>query len=295
MGVERTAQTYGPGITGASKSVLLELTTLLRAYHEALVLVGGWVPSLLLEHHRAMDAAPVAHVGSIDIDVAVDPQRLAVAQYATVFELLQGRGYRLARDRRGGIIPASMERGVQSPVTNKSYTIRIDFLTPLQPDTQTTHQLLQDAWMARKLKGCEAAFAHHEQVPLSGVLPDGGGTITVPVRMANVVGCLTMKGIVLGERYREKDAYDIYMVLRHYAGGPKAVAEAVRPYAEEPLVAEALGLIARAFATREAHGPAWTAAFLNPAYRQERERVLTDVTMVVHEFLQAVEPSRSHA
>ncbi len=49
MPPERTAQVYGPGITAASKSVLLELTTLLRAYHEALGLVGGWVPFLLLE------------------------------------------------------------------------------------------------------------------------------------------------------------------------------------------------------------------------------------------------------
>ncbi len=143
--------------------------------------------------------------------------------------------------------------------------------------------------MARKIHGCEAAFAHQEQTHITGILPDGGGQITVPMRMADVVGCVTMKGIVLGERYREKDAYDLYMVLRHYEGGPRAVAEAVKPFMEEPLVAEALKAIARAFATRQAHGPAWATAFLNPIYREERDRRLTEVFMVAQEFLTHLE------
>ena len=177
--------------------------TLLRAYHEALVLVGGWVPSLLLEQHRVAGTS-VVHVGSIDIDLAVDPQQLEATQYATVLELLEHRGYRPAQGRRGAAMPSSLERIVQSPVNNKSYTIRVDFLTPADAGVKRPHRLMQDAWMARKIKGCEAAFAHQELVLLSGALPDGGGQITVPVRMADLVGCVTMKGIVLGERYREK-------------------------------------------------------------------------------------------
>ena len=290
MSAERTAQAYGPGVTAASKSVLIELATLLRAYHDALVLVGGWVPSLLLERHRAADAPAAVHVGSIDIDLAVDPRTIDEPQYATIIELLTGRGYRPAHDRRGGAMPSSVERVVQSPVNDKSYTIRVDFLTPPDPGSgaQQPHRWLQEAWMARKIRGCEAAFAHHEPVELTGTLPDGGGAITVPMRMADLVGCLTMKGIVLGERYREKDAYDLYMLLRHYAGGPRAAAEAMRPHLEEPLVAEAVAAMARAFGERGAHGPAWTAAFLNPVYREERERVLTDVFMVAQEFLQGL-------
>ncbi len=288
MPVERTAHTYGPGITSASKSVLLELTTLLRAYDEALVLVGGWVPMLLLEAH-GMPGSAAAHVGSIDIDLAVDPRKLDESHYATVLELLERRGYRMARDRRGGAMSASVERVVQSPANDKSYTIRVDFLTPIQTGTQPAHRLMQEAWMARKMKGCEAAFAHQERVALTGTLPDKGGAITVPVRLADVVGSLTMKGIVLGERYREKDAYDIYMLVRYYKGGPRAVAEAMKPWLEEPLVAEAMAAIKRAFAARDAHGPAWTTAFLNPVYREERERVLTEVFMVVQEFVTCLE------
>ena len=291
---ERTAQTYGPGVTGASKSVLLELMATLRSYREALVLVGGWAPYFLLQQHqRPQD--PFVHVGSIDIDIAVDPSKVDEAQYETIVGLLRDRGYRPAADRRGHPLPDCFERAVQSPINAKSYTIRVDFLTHLDDPRPGRHRHLpvQDGLMARKIHGCDAAFAHAETFDLSGTLPDGG-TMTVPIRMADVVSCLTMKGIVLGERYREKDAYDIYAVVAHYAGGPSDAADAMRPHLAEPLVAESLSHIRQAFGRRDGNGPAWAAAFIvNPMFAAEHQRVVTDAHMVVDEFVRLV--SRSPA
>ena len=285
MPPERTAQTYGPGITAASRSVLLELMTVLGHYREAVVLVGGWVPYFLLTQHRRADHA-MMHVGSIDIDLAMDPAGVKESEYMTVMELLAERGYRPALNRRGGTIPCSVERAVPSPLTQKPYTIRIDFLAP-QTDSgprQAQTAPVQDDLLARKVKGCEAAFAHSTTVQLSGVLP-GGGEMTVPVRMADVVGILTMKGIVLGERYREKDPYHIYMLIKHYPRNLGELAARFRPHLTEPLVNEALAGIHTAFGRREANGPAWVAAFLtNPVFAAERERLVTDAFMVVNEF-----------
>ena len=84
---ERSAQSYGPGVTTASKSVLLEVMTILRAYREALVLVGGWVPYFLLAQHQPPEDRFV-HVGSIDIDLAVDPSKVDEPEYATIMQLL---------------------------------------------------------------------------------------------------------------------------------------------------------------------------------------------------------------
>ena len=292
MPPERTSQTYGPGVTAASKSVLLELMTVLRAYERALVLVGGWVPYLLLEQHRRPED-PFVHVGSIDIDIAVDPQTVKEPQYATIVELLRSRGYRPASDRRHTPLPWAFERAVQSPLTNKTYTIRVDFLTPPDQAQRPAVLPVQDDLCARKMRGCEAAFEHQTTFALSGSLPDGGA-LTIPLRMADVVGCLTMKGIVLGERYREKDAYDIYAVIAHYGRGPRDAAEAMRPYAEQPLVSASLQSIRQAFATRKAHGPAWVAAFLvHSMFGQERERVVTDAHMVVSEFLRLLSEGRA--
>jgi len=290
---ERTAQAYGPGITAASKAVLLELMTALRAYREALVLVGGWAPSFLLAHHRRA-GDPFVHVGSIDIDLAVDPSRVQEPEYATIVELLRERGYRPASDRRGGVIPHSFERTVTSPATHKPYAIRVDFLT--RPDAAQAGRgrtvPVQDDLLARKITGCEAAFAHQTTVTLAGALPDGG-ELAVPLRVADLVAMLTMKGIVLGERYREKDAYDLYALIGHYGEGPREAAAAVRPYLGEPLVGEGVARIREAFAHREAHGPAWVAAFLaNPVFRAEHERRVTDAFMTVREFLASLDEGR---
>ena len=289
MPPERLAHTYGPGVTSASRAVLLELMALLRAYQEALVLVGGWVPYFLLERERRPDDGFI-HVGSIDIDVAVDPAKVSEAHYATIVELLTSRGYRPATDRRGGARLTSYERSLCSPATGKPYTIRVDFLTSPVEGTRPhpPHLAVQDDLLARKMRGCEAAFRHQTVVRLSGALPEGG-TMTVPIRMADVVGLLTMKGIVLGERYREKDAYDIYALAAHYQRGPRDVASLIRPHLEDPLVREAMASIRDAFARREAHGPAWVAAFLvSPVFAAERERLVTEAFMVVSELTRHV-------
>lgn len=296
MPPERAAQSYGPGVTGASKAVLLELMTALRAYRDALVLVGGWVPSLLLQQHQRPEDRFV-HVGSIDIDLAVDATKVHEPEYATILELLQERGYRPAADQRGRPLPSSVLRVVSSPATAKPYAIRVDFLIPHTDPRPGRHVPVQDDLLARKIRGCEAAFTHQTTVSLTGTLPEGG-ELSVPMRMADLVGILTMKGIVLGERYREKDAYDIYALLAHYRRGPRDVAEALKPFLSELLVGEALASIRTAFGSRKAHGPAWVAAFLvNPVFIAERERLITDAFMVVEEFhrLLAAEPLRDRS
>ena len=322
---ERTAAAYGPGVTGASKAVLLELMAVLRTYRDALVLVGGWAPYFLLERSGASrgsfapyheGSAPrggeaemstlkgsnaelrpsrrgtgFVHVGSIDIDLAVDPALVDEPAYATIVELLTERRYRPASNRRGEPNPSSFERTVSSPVTGKPYTIRVDFLTRLDEarlGRQRHQRQVQDGLFARKVKGCEAAFAHRTVVEIAGALPDGGEMV-LPLSVADVVGCLTMKGIVLGERYREKDAYDIYALIAHAGSGPRDIAAAVRPHLEDPLVRDGMDGIRRAFATRQANGPAWVGAFLiNPVFAGAYQRLVTDAFMVVQEFSAAL-------
>lgn len=287
---ERTAQAYGPAVTAASKAVLLEVMTILRPYQDALVLVGGWVPYFLLERYRRPDDA-FEHVGSIDIDLAVDPSRVAPDAYATMAGLLTQHGYRGLPGGSTRALPASFERVVASPVTHKPYTIRVDFLTGTQVAGPGRAATVQDSLLARKLKGCDVAFTHQTPLQLHGPLPQGG-ELSVTVRMADLVACLTMKSIVLGERFREKDAYDLCMILAHYQRGPQDVAEALRPSLQEPLVAEALRALRAAFATRRAHGPAWAAQFqVSPLFAADYERRVTEAFLTVEELFRQLAPA----
>jgi hypothetical protein len=68
-----------------------------------------------------------------------------------------------------------------------------------------------------------------------------------------------MKSITMTERKREKDAYDIYFCLRHYPGGPKALATTFTELRCLPNVEEALRALRSKFADENQVGPVWAA------------------------------------
>lgn len=74
---------YSPRQTEAARRVLIDIGQVLAPFHDCLVVVGGWVPDLLLP------AVSVdAHVGSIDVDLALDVRRLGDGRYAELLGLL---------------------------------------------------------------------------------------------------------------------------------------------------------------------------------------------------------------
>ena len=73
-----TFRDYSGDLVEAAHSVLLELVRLLGEYRDDLVVVGGWVPQLILP------AQPLKHVGSIDVDLAFNHRNLQDAGYATI-------------------------------------------------------------------------------------------------------------------------------------------------------------------------------------------------------------------
>lgn len=76
---------YDSRQTEAAHRVLIDLAQVLAAFQNCLVLIGGWVPYLLLPD------AQEPHVGSIDVDSALDAEKLCDGRYAE-----------LSRPRRSG-------------------------------------------------------------------------------------------------------------------------------------------------------------------------------------------------
>ncbi len=226
----RTAGDYQDGITAASRSGLAEVMTALGAYRDALVLIGGWAPYLILEQQGAQgvfqadafqgDAFHVGfvHVGSIDIDFVVDPDLVDTDQYATIVQLLEDRGYAPCADSR-----YQFEKTIRSQQDGQEDVIRVDFLTPRPLPGQGRshrHRQVQNDLHARSLEGAEVALTHWFWYELDAQLPDGAQT-RVRLKVVDVVGALALKGLAIGDRYVEKDAYDIYALCAHYRGGPQ--------------------------------------------------------------------------
>ena len=73
-----TRKDYTAEAVEATYSVLIELMHALGQHREHIVLIGGWVPDILLG-----DVAE-PHVGSIDVDLALDHTKMKAEGYRTM-------------------------------------------------------------------------------------------------------------------------------------------------------------------------------------------------------------------
>ena len=278
---ERANVDYHEAITSASKSVLLEIMTVLKTYRDSLVLIGGWVPYFLLEKNQP-SGNDFNHIGSIDIDLVINPETIDEEVYATMAQMLLKRGYQPSKD-----ILYQFERTVKSEVDGKKYMINIDFLCPVQPKREKhRHSLVQSDLKARNLNGAEVSFISNQKVELSGVLPDNGRT-KLDFKMVALAGFMALKGIAFGDRYKEKDAYDIYVLCDYYKKGPVSVAEEIRFLKDNPIVKKGLIAVKERFRTIDAEGPYWVANFM-AATDDEKERIRQRSFQVVNETIQKI-------
>jgi hypothetical protein len=184
-----TFRDYSADQVEAARSVLLELVRLLGEYRDDIVVVGGWVPQLLLP------AGTPPHVGSIDVDLALNHRNLREAGYATIQALLVRRGYE-ADPRQ----PFIYHRTVV--VNGNAIKVEVDFLAGEYAGTSAKHRTQQvQEGRARKARGCDLAFDLYVETDIAGELPEGGRD-QARIRVSSVVAFLVMKGMVLHEKRR---------------------------------------------------------------------------------------------
>ena len=245
---------YTAAAVEAARSVLIELTHVLGEYRNAIVLVGGWIPELLIPQSQER------HVGSIDVDLALNHRELTEAGYRMIGEILRLHGY--IPDKQQPFIFRKNVRG---------QTVQVDFLAGEYGGSGKSRRTQRALDMRpRKARGCDLAFQiEPARVAVKGRLPDGV-VDEVQVRVASVVPFLVMRGMALEDRRKPKDAYDVYFVLRNYPGGVEAVVKAFSPHIGLALVKEGLKKIAGKFATLDHVGPKDAAEFDETLDKEER-------------------------
>lgn len=279
----RYATHFGENEATRSQAVLLEIMTVLGSYREHIYLVGGWAPYYLLKlFQKPKDS--FKHVGSIDIDLAIDFSKIEESQYQTVVNLLLQRDYQQRLDKLGRVIPFTFQRQYRGE------NIQIDFLAGEYGGTGKNHrhQRIQDDLLAWKARGTDILPQHHISFDLSGVLPDGAEN-TCKVKVANVVSALTMKGITISERYKEKDAYDIYSLIAHYKDGVSSTLQEVKEHLANGLVREGMSGLVEKFKTERAPGPTWAAKFMEPKNEHEAAMRQVEIFNSVRLFVEGIE------
>lgn len=142
-----TRRDYETDAVAAARSVLLEIAHLLGEYRKHIVLIGGWVPEL------SIPESDQQHVGSLDLDLAIDHRTLPEHGYGSILNLLHQRGYTEGKQ------PFIFERRISQ--SGREITVQVDLLAGEYEGTGKghRHQRVQNIH-ARKVRGCDLAFNH---------------------------------------------------------------------------------------------------------------------------------------
>ena len=257
-----TRTDYNQIAVNAAYSVLIEIVRVLGEYRDNIVLIGGWVPQILFQN----EGEP--HTGSIDIDLALDHRQITDDGYKSIHELLLDRGYRQGKQ------PFIFHRIVKIEGTEVS--VQVDLLSGEYEGTGKSHrhQRIQEI-RARKVRGCDLAFNNPVELTIEGNLP-GGAKDSVVIKVASIVSFLIMKAIVLDERLKEKDAYDIYYCLKQYSEKLDNLVTEFKPHLENGLIQEGLAILAKNFKTVDHTGPKFVAAFEEVTDQEDRTMIERD-------------------
>jgi hypothetical protein len=261
-------------------NVLIELGQVLGTFREDFVIVGGAVPWLLLE-----EAVP-PHIGTLDLDLDLDPRRLLAGRYATLIETLERHGYERSVP---GLKDFQLRRWVKVD-DGPLVAVLIDLLMPKGGRLRKHKPKLVEHFRVLEAPGGAVALQNHVWKKFKGRMPDGRQN-EVELLIATIPALLVMKGYALVGRDKMKDAYDVYFSVRHYRGGPTVLAEECRPLLQDEVAVEGFRNIASKFQTHASFGPHTVRLFLeesNALGDMTPAQAQTDAFMQVSAFLSAL-------
>lgn len=272
----RQREDYSDRQIAAARRVLVDLGQVLRSFEDCLVVVGGWVPDLLMEGSEEV------HVGSIDVDLALDVERLAGGRYAELLKaLLNTRRYRQSDE------PFKLYADVDLEDDQPPVQVDVDFLKSPDARTKKNKPKFTENFRPLDASGCSAAFEHPELVIITGKMIKGK-TNQVQFRVASIADFLIMKSYALANRDKPKDAYDICFCLDNYPGGLEKLAANWKKRADSKDIIKAIRILKEKFETVDSYGSGQVVEFYNSANEEERQRQARRAYELMQEFLKQV-------
>lgn len=246
---------------------------MLASYADCLVVIGGWVPDLLIP------AAEEPHIGSIDIDLALDASKLGDGRYAELLQLLLD-----TRRYRPGTKPFQLVINVDLEDDQPPVQVEVEFLAPKQIKLTKNQPKLIKGFRVLQTEGCDVAFEAPVAHTLSGQNVRGVDN-TVHVRVASMADFLVMKALAIGGRDKPKDSYDFCYCLDHSAEGPTQLAAIWKTRTPAKLLALSLGILREKFATVNSFGPQQVVEFHDATQPEERDLQARRAFELVQGFL----------
>ncbi len=261
----------------AARRVLVDIGQVLASFEDCMVVIGGWAPDLLLPD------AEEPHVGSIDVDLALDAAKLNQGQYAELVKLLlDTRRYRHGDKDYQLVVDVDLADGAP-PVQ-----VEVEFLAPKEVKLKKHRPKLVQGFRVIRADGCSAAFHAPVEHSLTG-LNVRGARNTVRLWVTSLADLIVMKAWAIGGRDKPKDTYDLCYCLDNASDGVDAIARELKPRLSDSVVAHALEILREKFADMNAFGPQQLVEFHDPPEGDEKQRLARRAFELVQRFLSLVD------
>jgi hypothetical protein len=260
------------------RATCLYVATKLGDTMDDLVIVGGLVPSLIIDQ-QALDEDVEPHVGTMDLDVGLQIALLDEGRYRQLSERLRDADFRMDTNEFGN---PTRQRWV---ITNDG-TVTVDFL--IQPSREGDRggklRDIEPDFAAIIAPGLRCAFRDRKQVTLEGRTLFGAKA-TRNVWACDAGAYVVLKALAFDGRGENKDAYDLYYVVRNYGAGVDDVAAKLRPLLDDADARRALAILKRDFSDPDSIGPRRVAEFVSGGRDEDLQ---TDVVGFVSQLLAKV-------
>jgi hypothetical protein len=237
------------------RATCLYVATKLGDMMDDLLIIGGLVPSLIVDQVDLPEGTD-AHVGTMDLDVGLQLALLDEGGYRKLTERLRDAGFEMDKNEDGN--PTRQRWAITG-----SGTVTVDFLIPPSRDEDRGGKLrdIEPDFGAIIAPGLRCAFRDRKQVKLDGRTLFGEKA-TRNVWVCDAGAYVVLKALAFDSRGENKDAYDLFYVIRNYGTGLDDVASRLRPLLDDDEAQKAVDVLDRDFTDPESVGPRRVAEFI---------------------------------
>ena len=226
------------------------ISTILGDFMEEIVIIGGLVPSLIIDQSNLPEGVD-PHAGTIDLDIGLSLAIYDDQLYQNITKRLRGAGFSPDTNEKGN--PTSQRWQIK----NAAGTVTIDFLIPAtQEDKGKAKRIknLEQDFAALPTDGLMLAFTDYVEVTLNGPTIMGEIVENRRIRVCGPGAYVVLKAIAFANRGENKDAYDLFYMIRNYGAGPHEVAARFLSLGSDEDCERALTVLKENFLKNEAVG-----------------------------------------
>lgn len=188
----------------AAKAMLIEVGSLLNKHTIDYAVIGGWIPFLF-------NSQPTPHPGTFDVDIVLNTALNQDQVIAALDKMVNESGYRRAPKNAFQIYRELV-------VLGEPMIFHVDFLHRKYADDSEDLTRSWGRYQSISTVGTDIIFTEKEARSERVCREDSSGSmVSANITFASEAGFLCSKGRSVGLGKRERDGFDIYLVITQSA------------------------------------------------------------------------------